>query len=363
MWVSHCSHMILWKFLRSRPREFVGSIAFSWSDAVDVELSQMEKVNAWIPVVLLPDANIILSHYVFCCKHDAAGNVACYKAWLVVKGFRQQFGVNYVETFAPTVWASTLWILLSFAAQKNAAVHQCDIKNVYLNSCLQDGVNLYSSLPLKYENFRQLPLELKGKVKVVCKWLVGVYGSKQGAHAWPRWKVSSWISGTRYLLQMKPCSIYIMVTNSLSLPPLLMILLSLQTPLRVPTISSKSSLPHALRFQTSAPSIGFSASASHATSKTKLFHWVNRCMSNRSSHDSVFKMSRLLSPPWSPELTSALILLPYHQCFSHPPKRPNIEKSSAHWCMLLLWCTWTLHFLSPLYPNILMHLEWHTSSL
>ena len=155
-----------------------------WADAVDVELSQMEKVNTWIPVVPLPDANIIPSCYVFHCKRDTAGNVACYKAWLIVKGFRQQFGVDYIETFAPTVQASTLWILLSFAAQKNAAVHQCDIKNAYLNSCLQDGVELYSELPPKYENFQSLPPELKGKPNVVCKWLVVVYRSKQGAHDW-----------------------------------------------------------------------------------------------------------------------------------------------------------------------------------
>jgi hypothetical protein len=51
-----------------------------WSDAVDVELSQMEKVNAWIPIVPPPDTNVIPSHYVFCRKHDAAGNVAHYKA-------------------------------------------------------------------------------------------------------------------------------------------------------------------------------------------------------------------------------------------------------------------------------------------
>jgi hypothetical protein len=161
-----------------------GNERSEWSDAIDAELSQMEKVNAWVPVVPPSDANIIPSRYVFHRKRDAAGNIARYKARLVVKGFRQQFGVDYVETFAPTVRASTLRILLSFAAQKNAAVHQCDVKNAYLNSPLQDGIDLYSELPPKYEKFRQLPLELKNKAIVVCKWLVSVYGSKQGAHDW-----------------------------------------------------------------------------------------------------------------------------------------------------------------------------------
>ena len=72
-----------------------------WSDVINAELTQIEKVNAWVPII--PPPNIIPSHHVFHHKHDTAGNVFCHKAHLVVKGFRQQFGVNYIKTFAPTV--------------------------------------------------------------------------------------------------------------------------------------------------------------------------------------------------------------------------------------------------------------------
>jgi hypothetical protein len=41
-----------------------GNEQSEWSDVVDVELSQMEKVNAWIPVIPLPDTNVILFCYV-----------------------------------------------------------------------------------------------------------------------------------------------------------------------------------------------------------------------------------------------------------------------------------------------------------
>jgi hypothetical protein len=37
----------------------------SWSDAIDAELTQMEKVNALVPVIPPRDANIIPSCYVF----------------------------------------------------------------------------------------------------------------------------------------------------------------------------------------------------------------------------------------------------------------------------------------------------------
>jgi hypothetical protein len=144
----------------------------------------MEKVNAWVPVIPPPNANIIPSRYVFCRKHNQNGMVIHYKARLVVKGYMQQYGVDYVETFAPTMRASTLHILLSFAAQKDAVVHQCDMKNAYLNSRLQDGITLYLKLPPNYQSFRELPPEFKGNPNVVSKWLVSVYGSKQGAHDW-----------------------------------------------------------------------------------------------------------------------------------------------------------------------------------
>ena len=156
----------------------------AWCDAIEAELTQMEKVNAWVPVIPPPDANIIPSLFVFRRKRNDTGSIVRYKARLVVKGFKQQFGVDYFDTFAPTVRAPTLRILLSFAAQMGAAIHQCDIKNAYLNSRLQDNVSLYSELPPKYESFRQLPPDLKDKPRVVSKWLVSVYGSKQGAHDW-----------------------------------------------------------------------------------------------------------------------------------------------------------------------------------
>ena len=89
-----------------------------------------------------------------------------------------------MDTFAPIVQAPTLHILLSFAAQKGAVIHQCDIKNTYLNSHLKDGISLYSELPQKYKSFHQLPPDLRDQPKVVSKWLVSVYGLKQGVHNW-----------------------------------------------------------------------------------------------------------------------------------------------------------------------------------
>jgi len=92
-------------------------------------------------------------------------------------------------------------ILLSFAAQKGATIHQCDVKNVYLNSHLQDDIVIYSKLPPKYNQFHELPLELKDKPNIVCKWLVSVYRSKQGAHNWYA-KVKKFFTDLGYLVSV-----------------------------------------------------------------------------------------------------------------------------------------------------------------
>ena len=42
-----------------------GDECTAWMDAIEAELYQMERVNAWIPVIPPPDANIIPSCYVF----------------------------------------------------------------------------------------------------------------------------------------------------------------------------------------------------------------------------------------------------------------------------------------------------------
>ena len=65
-------------------------------------------------------------------KQDGEGKVICWKARYIVKGFQQKFGMDFTETFTPTIRPATLQILLSIVAQKNATTIQADAKNAYL---------------------------------------------------------------------------------------------------------------------------------------------------------------------------------------------------------------------------------------
>jgi ssDNA-specific exonuclease RecJ len=128
------------------------------------------------------DANIVQSRYVFCYKHDTAGNIIKYKAQLIAKGYTQVHGIDYYETFALVVKHTSLRTLLSMAAQHNSIVHQADIKNAYLNAELKETI--YMELPPQYSHFRTLTETTKTFRCPICKLKKSLYGTKQGAREW-----------------------------------------------------------------------------------------------------------------------------------------------------------------------------------
>ena len=52
-----------------------------------------------------------------------------FKARLVAKGFKQVYGVDYTEVYAPVSRHATLRYLLSKAVELNMSLHQLDISD------------------------------------------------------------------------------------------------------------------------------------------------------------------------------------------------------------------------------------------
>ena len=62
------------------------------------------------------------------------------KARLVCKGYAQEEGIEYGETFAPVARLEGVRTLLTFATHKGFKVYQMDVKSTFLNGILEEEV-------------------------------------------------------------------------------------------------------------------------------------------------------------------------------------------------------------------------------
>ena len=82
-----------------------------------------------------------------------------HKAKLVVKGYKQQKGTDYEETFALVARIKMVKTLLSIAAKQKWKVYQMDVKSTFLNGVFKEEV--YVEQPPGYE--------IEGQEHKVCK--------------------------------------------------------------------------------------------------------------------------------------------------------------------------------------------------
>ncbi|KAI4297628.1 hypothetical protein L6164_037512 [Bauhinia variegata] len=78
--------------------------------------------------------------WVYRTKLNLDDSVNKYKARLVVKGYAQEFGVGFSETFAPVARLDTIRMLLALATQKGWVIHQMDVKSTFLNGYLEEEI-------------------------------------------------------------------------------------------------------------------------------------------------------------------------------------------------------------------------------
>ncbi|GJY36619.1 retrovirus-related pol polyprotein from transposon TNT 1-94, partial [Tanacetum coccineum] len=96
------------------------------------------------------------------------------KARLVARGYRQEEGIDFEESFAPVARLKAIRIFLVFAAHMNMVVYQMDVKTAFLNGNLREEV--YVSQP---DGFMD-----KDKPNHVYKLKKAFYGLKQTPRAW-----------------------------------------------------------------------------------------------------------------------------------------------------------------------------------
>ncbi|KAI3690760.1 hypothetical protein L2E82_48967 [Cichorium intybus] len=143
-------------------------------DAMDEEINSILKNNTWELVDLPKGHKAIGVKWVYKTKLNEEGEVDRLKARLVVKGYKQKYGIDYQEVFAPVIRLETIRLVLALAAQKNWKVHQMDVKSAFLNRTLKEDV--YIDQPTGYVK--------KGEEHKVCHLKKALYGLKQAPRAW-----------------------------------------------------------------------------------------------------------------------------------------------------------------------------------
>nr|GEW07533.1 hypothetical protein [Tanacetum cinerariifolium] len=91
----------------------------AWIESMQEEFLQFKRLDVWV-LVPAPDNNKPFTlKYLFKNKHDEENTVIRNKSHLVVRGYRQEEGIDFEESFAPVARMEAIRIFLAFAAHKS----------------------------------------------------------------------------------------------------------------------------------------------------------------------------------------------------------------------------------------------------
>nr|GEV97382.1 retrovirus-related Pol polyprotein from transposon TNT 1-94 [Tanacetum cinerariifolium] len=74
-------------------------------------------------------------------KHDEENKVIRNKTRLVMRGYRQEEGINFKESFALVAQMEAIRIFLAYTAHKGFTVYQMDVKTAFLHGSLKEDVD------------------------------------------------------------------------------------------------------------------------------------------------------------------------------------------------------------------------------
>ncbi|KAG3053642.1 hypothetical protein PI125_g25982 [Phytophthora idaei] len=139
------------------------SHAKQWHTAANSEYKSLMDNEAWVLVTPPKGREILTSRWIFVVKYTGTGEIDRFKARLVIKGFLQEYGIDYNEIFSPVIRMEVLRFLLTIAALLDLEIHQMDVKTALLNGFLEEEI--YMAQP---EGFKT-----PGKDHLVCKLCTG----------------------------------------------------------------------------------------------------------------------------------------------------------------------------------------------
>nr|GEX85635.1 retrovirus-related Pol polyprotein from transposon TNT 1-94 [Tanacetum cinerariifolium] len=145
-----------------------------WIDLMQEELLQFKRLDVWVLVPAPDNISPLTLKWLFKNKHDEEQTVIRNKSRLVVRGYRQEEGIDFEESFPPVARMEAIRIFFVCAAHKSFTVFQMDVKTAFLHGTLKEDV--YVCQP---EGF--IDADHPSHVYKLKK---ALYGLKQAPQAW-----------------------------------------------------------------------------------------------------------------------------------------------------------------------------------
>ena len=143
-----------------------------WERAMLEEVNSLNQNKTWELVDPLKDRRFLSGEWVFKLKRGLYGEVARHKSRWVVRGFTQEEGIDYDETFASVVKPMSYKALFPIAATLDLEIEQMDVKTAFL----------YGNID--HEIYVEQPYHMTDGTLRVCKLRKALYGLKQAPRIW-----------------------------------------------------------------------------------------------------------------------------------------------------------------------------------
>ncbi|GJW10840.1 retrovirus-related pol polyprotein from transposon TNT 1-94 [Tanacetum coccineum] len=162
-------------FTAVKPKTYKDALTQScWIEAMQEELNEFERLRVWELVPRPDKVMVIILKWIYKVKLDELGGILKNKDRLVARGYRQEEGIDFEESFAPVARLEAIRIFLAFTAHMNMVVYQMDVKTAFLNGNLREEVYVSQSDgfvdPVNHNHVYKLKKAL--------------YGLKQAPRAW-----------------------------------------------------------------------------------------------------------------------------------------------------------------------------------
>lgn len=146
----------------------------NWKNAMSVEYSSLMENETWSLVDSPNGRKVISGRWVFKLKKDREGKILKYKARWVVHGYKQQEGLDYVDTFATVVKPVSYKALFGIGVKRGLTIRHMDVVTAFLYGFLDEAI--YIIQPTLFE--------VKGLQDLVCLLRKALYGLKQAPRVW-----------------------------------------------------------------------------------------------------------------------------------------------------------------------------------